>query len=228
MTLGLPGAQGLFSTLQERLCNPDAKSHLRLSTIVHNFLDDFRCLTAMLSDCTTKIAELLPQAPLTIGASNASGTGMGGIHFIPHPDGSIQPCIWYQILPTELITRLVTNANPSGNITISDLELAVTITHRGILAHYINIWEQTTNNLHAHTSAVYWQQGDPLPGQRQQHTFNVCRPSTNFSTNFSTNVSTNVSINVSQCTPICRKNERYGGRFSTLVGSFRLTIACPF
>jgi hypothetical protein len=156
MILSFPGDQGLFSTLQERLCNPDTKSRLRLSTSVHSFLDDFRCLTATMSERPTKIAELLPQAPLTIGTTDASGTGMGGIHFIPQPGGSIQLCLCCQLIPTELNTRLVTDANPIGDITTSNLELAATITHDDVLAHYVNIWERTTNNLHENKAAVYW------------------------------------------------------------------------
>jgi hypothetical protein len=150
ITLGLPGVQGLFSTLQEHLCHNDIKSRLRLiaSTSVHDFLDDFRCLTATLSERPTKIAELLPQAPSRIGASDSSVTGMGGIHFIPQPDRSIKPCIWNQLLPAEVTTRLVTGANPSGDIIISDLELAATVSHHDILAHYVGIHELTTNKLH--------------------------------------------------------------------------------
>jgi hypothetical protein len=157
MALGLSRAQGLFSTLRERLRHPDTKSRLRLSTSVHDFLDDFRCLAATLSERPTKIIELLPHSPLTIGASAALGTGMIGIHSSPQPDESIQPCLWCQLLPRELTTRLVTDTNPSGGITISDLELGVTVAHHEVLAHYVDIRERTTNNLHNNTSAVYWQ-----------------------------------------------------------------------
>jgi hypothetical protein len=73
ITLGLPGAQGLFSTLLEHLCHLSTKSRLRLITSDHNFLDGFRCLVATLAEHPAKITELLPQAPLTIGASDASG-----------------------------------------------------------------------------------------------------------------------------------------------------------
>jgi hypothetical protein len=63
---------------------------------------------------------------------------------------------WRQLLTTELTIRLVTNANPGGNITISDLELAATVAHHDTLAHYADIGERTTNNLHDNTASVYW------------------------------------------------------------------------
>jgi hypothetical protein len=89
----LPGAQGLFSTLQKRLRHPATKYHLHLSTSVNDFLDDFRCLAATLLERPTKIAELSPQALSTIGASDAAKDGMGGLHFILNPDGTVYPIL---------------------------------------------------------------------------------------------------------------------------------------
>jgi hypothetical protein len=192
MTLGLPRAQGLFSALQERLCHTDTKSHLHLSTSVHNFLDDVRCLAPTLSKRPTKIAELLPQASSMIGSSDALGTGMGGIHFTPQPDGSIQPCLWCQLLPTELTTWLVINDNPSGDITIIDLELAATVAHHDVLAHYINIREGTTNNLLDNTATVYWQRKGSTTTTKAAACILRYRSSTSISTD------------MSQGTTICR------------------------
>jgi hypothetical protein len=42
MTIGLPGYQGLFGTLQERLRHTNNKYRIRLSTSVHDLLGDFR------------------------------------------------------------------------------------------------------------------------------------------------------------------------------------------
>jgi hypothetical protein len=88
-----------------------------------------------------------------ISASDASETGMVGIHFIPQSNGSMQP---FKLLPTELTTWLGTDVKPSGNITISNLELAATVTHHDVLVHYVKIWEQTTNNLHDNASSLCW------------------------------------------------------------------------
>jgi hypothetical protein len=97
-----------------------------------------------------------PSVP-PISASDASGEGLGGIHFIPNPDGLIQPFLWRQRIPQGLRSRLVTNINPTGNITIINLELAATVSYYDVLVHQVDIHEHTTTNLHDNTSAVYWQ-----------------------------------------------------------------------
>jgi hypothetical protein len=58
MTMGVSGSQGFFSTLQEHLRQPNTKSHHRLSTRIRDFMEDFRCLAATLSERPTKISEL--------------------------------------------------------------------------------------------------------------------------------------------------------------------------
>jgi hypothetical protein len=137
MTIRLPGAQGLFSTLHERLRHPETKSRLHISTSIHDFLDDFRCLAATLHERPTKIAELLPQAPSTIGASDAAKDGMGGVNLLPNPNGTMQPVLWRQWFSEDIVARLVTDVKPTDNLTISDLELAATVAHHDVLVQAI-------------------------------------------------------------------------------------------
>jgi hypothetical protein len=59
MLLGIPGARGLFSTLQHALRFPEAR-HIRLTSSVHDFLDDFRHLAHTLSLRPTRIIEVMP------------------------------------------------------------------------------------------------------------------------------------------------------------------------
>jgi hypothetical protein len=157
MTIGLPGAQGIFSTLQERLRHPETKSRLRLSTSVHDFLDDFRCLAATLHERPTKITKLLPQAPSTIVTRDAAKDSMGGVNFLPNPNGTMKPVLWRHRFSEDIVARLVTDANPTGDLTISDLELAATVAHHDVLVQAIDLQERTNNNLHDNTAAIYWQ-----------------------------------------------------------------------
>jgi hypothetical protein len=60
--LGIPGAIGLFSVLQEAFRN-QTDNRIRLSPSVHAFLDDFRWLVQDLSSRPTRLAEILPRAP---------------------------------------------------------------------------------------------------------------------------------------------------------------------
>ena len=59
---------------------------------------------------------------------------MGGIHFVPSPDGSITPLLWRQQFPPWIQRQLVSFSNPDGTINNSDLELAGLVAHNDILA----------------------------------------------------------------------------------------------
>jgi hypothetical protein len=83
-------------------------------------------------------------------------TTQGVVHFLPNPDGTMQPVLWKQSLPVDIIKRLVTDANPVGDITISDFELAATVDHHDMLVHAVDLLPRITNNLHYNTATVYW------------------------------------------------------------------------
>jgi hypothetical protein len=132
MSLGIPGARGLFSTLQQALHVPEAR-HIRLKASVHDFMDDFRHLAQTLSQRPTRISEVMPQQPGAIGACDAAVSGMGGVHFVPTLDGII-PLMWRAKFDASVIARLVTFRNRKGDITNSDLELAASVVHADVLA----------------------------------------------------------------------------------------------
>jgi hypothetical protein len=132
MSLGIPGARGLFSTLQQALRVPEAR-HIRLTASVHDFMDDFRHLAQTLSQRPTRISEVMPQQPGAIGACDAAVSGMGGVHFVPTLDGII-PLMWRAKFDASVIARLVTFRNRKGDITNSDLELAASVVHADVLA----------------------------------------------------------------------------------------------
>ena len=93
MPIALPGLVGLFPLLQETFHHVDpTQPRLNLSKAMHSFLNDFWFLAKDVATRLTRITELVPDtAPDTIGARDAAGTGIGGIHFIPAPEGSITP-----------------------------------------------------------------------------------------------------------------------------------------
>jgi hypothetical protein len=81
MLLGIPGAQGLFSVLQEAFRH-QKDNRVHLSQSVHAFLDDFRWLAQDLTGRPTRLAEILPQDPAAVGAIDAAGAGMGGVWYV--------------------------------------------------------------------------------------------------------------------------------------------------
>merc|ERR550539_1666539 len=93
----------------------------------------------------TRIAEVVPLSASALGYHDASGIGAGGVWF---PDPSLTsrmagplpcgtPILWRYQWPTDIQQRLVSNSNPHGTITNSDLELAGGLLHIEALAqHY--------------------------------------------------------------------------------------------
>jgi hypothetical protein len=70
----------------------------------------------------TSVLELVPGLPEYVGYVDASGFGAGGAWL----SGSkhINPIVWRLAWPEDIEARLVSDANPKGDITNSDLEMA--------------------------------------------------------------------------------------------------------
>ena len=131
MAAALPGARGLFSTLQDVL-KRKANSRVRLSRRVFDSLTDFRAIADSLRNRPTRFRELIPVGdPIAVGACDASQRGMGGVWFA----AGLPPLVWRSEFPPAIQRSLVTSDNRTGTISISDLELAGTIAHKDVLAH---------------------------------------------------------------------------------------------
>jgi hypothetical protein len=154
MSLGIPGARGLFSTLQQALRVPEAR-RIRLTASVQNFLDDLRHLAQTLSQRPTHISEVMPQQPRSIGACDAAASGMGGVHFVPTQDGIIS-LLRRAKFDASVTARLVTFRNRKGDITNSDLELATSVVHADVLDQQVDIREHTIHNFYHNTATKYW------------------------------------------------------------------------
>jgi hypothetical protein len=54
--------------------------------------------------------------------------------------------VWQTKSPAKITSQLVTNKNPTGNITNSDLELVASLIQHDISAQYFEVSEQTITN----------------------------------------------------------------------------------
>jgi hypothetical protein len=64
---------------------------------------------------------------------------MGGVNFLPNPNGTMQPVLWRHRFSVDIVERLVTGANPTGDLTISDLEKVATVAHHDVLVQAIDL-----------------------------------------------------------------------------------------
>jgi hypothetical protein len=160
MAPAIAGSRGLFGPLQKVLRTNSKRVHL--TTDAHDFLDDFRWLAKNLYDRPTRIFELIPSPPQVIGTTDASGNGFGGTFFVPTEQStpsepSYRSYVWRYRLPDNVRSKLISETNPTGSITNSDLELAAAVVHTDVVAMQYNITETTVASLHDNTPTVFWQ-----------------------------------------------------------------------
>jgi hypothetical protein len=148
----------LFSILQHVLkVRSEGGTRLRLTTEVHTILKDFGYSASDLGEPPTRIAELIPSIiPATLGAQDAAGSGMGGVHVFPLPDGSIQPMLWRSPFTLRVQRRLISFDNPAGTITNRNLELAVSVAQHDVLTSNVDAREATIHNFSDNTPTVFW------------------------------------------------------------------------
>jgi hypothetical protein len=156
MVLALPSGRGLFSSLYTGFSQPSATSanRIRLSRPIHDALLDLQHLSATLSSRPTRFAEVLDTPPVAYGTADACAQGMGGIWFSASPTSS--PVVWRSPFLPDIQQALISDQNPTGSITNSDLELAAQIAHQDILLHYFECREKTISTFTDNVSTRAW------------------------------------------------------------------------
>jgi hypothetical protein len=151
----------LFSHLQAALTHRKG-TRVTLTREVHQAIADFRWLLNNIAERPTRIAELVPLLPSALGHHDASGEGAGGVwfpadHITPRGTTKRQPLVWRYQWPEEIRCRLITEHNPHGTISISDLELAGGLLHLDVLCHHYDIRERTVLSKTDNLAALFWQ-----------------------------------------------------------------------
>ena len=166
MSLALPGSSGCFSLLQT-LLQPD-KKRLKITEAVRHQLLDFLWLAESVSERPTHLAEVVPTPPSYLGTVDAAKEGMGGVWFPPLRPKPLEiqyprkhqlqgPILWRARFPKQVQDLLVSQDNPRGSITNSDLELAGAVAHDDVLATSApRIAHASTCSFSDNTPAVSW------------------------------------------------------------------------
>jgi hypothetical protein len=82
---------------------------------------------------------------------------MGGVHFVPLPNGQVQPLLWRSKFDDDVRRQLVTFSNLTGTVTNSDLELAASVAQHEVLVQKVDVRESTIHNLTDNLDTMYWQ-----------------------------------------------------------------------
>ena len=154
MSPALPGSRGLFSALQDALGRAD-RNRVRITPLIWDLAADFTAIADSLRERPTRLQELVPGEPTFIGASDASGLGMGGMCWFSANPGH-HPILWRQQFPPKETAALVTSSNPHGAISFSDLELTALIAHKDILTSEHDTAEHTLWLATDNMAALSW------------------------------------------------------------------------
>ena len=161
MAVAMPGARNMFGRLQNAL--KGATNRIALNKGVHQALDDFRWLANDLTSRPTRVAELVPLPPSAEGHHDASGAGAGGVwfpgeHLVPRRGWRRDaPVMWRIQWPDEIRRLLVTDENPRGTITNSDLELAGGLIHLEALVTTFDARERTILSKGDNLNTTFWE-----------------------------------------------------------------------
>jgi hypothetical protein len=129
----LPSAQALFIPLNRALRMTPLTISLSATGEVQAALLDLRQLITTLAARATHVNEILPApVPNYIGYCDASAFGAVGVWFsgqCPLPETG-----WRLQWPADITAAVISESNPTGTLTNSDLEMAAVVLQLNVLA----------------------------------------------------------------------------------------------
>jgi hypothetical protein len=149
-------------------------SRIALKKGVHQSITDFKWLLKNISTRPTRIAEVVPLLASAVGHHDASADGAGGVWFIAdhiHTRKGYhhRPVVWNFTWPQAIKKQLVTEHNPHGTITNSDLELAGGLLHLQAIAQSFDIRERTLLSKTDNLATLFWQRKGSATTEKCPH-----------------------------------------------------------
>ena len=152
-SFGVPGGKGLFSPIYRAL--QGSKPYIPITRQLREAILDWRPLIRDLAKNPTPVKLLVSDLPNFILYTDSCKIGAGGV-VTPGIDG-IPYVVWQFEWPQDLQDRLVTQENPTGDLTINDFELAGMVLGWLVLEY---LWENLSFKhiglFCDNTSAVAW------------------------------------------------------------------------
>jgi hypothetical protein len=127
----LPVAKDFFTPLNNAMKGSPKHVGMGASSEVQADLEDLILLMKMLSRRPTHVTELVTDMPHYTSYHNATAEGAGRVWFslINH----MLPSVWREEFPTNIAANVISEDNPLGGITNSDLKLAVEVLAIGVI-----------------------------------------------------------------------------------------------
>ena len=127
----LPAAKGFFTPVNSAMRGSPKLIGLGANSELRAALEDIISLLKILSSRPTHVNELVASMPHFAGYHDAAAEGAGGVWFsLAEP---MQPCVWRDKFPSDIASDVISDDNPNGSLTNSDLELAAEVLAVGVI-----------------------------------------------------------------------------------------------
>ena len=152
----LPSARALFTPINRALRGTPQTISLSASGEVRAALLDLRQMVTTLAARPTHVKEILPALdPDYIGYCDASAYGAGGVWFsgqCPLPE-----TVWQLQWPRDITAAVISESNPTGTLTNSDLEMAAVVLQLNVLEPLVPLLHHKLMQIHSNnTPSVAW------------------------------------------------------------------------
>ncbi len=154
VALIMPSTKGLFSPINKALKGDPATIGLGRDSEVRAALLDLATMVKALGDRPTHVKELVPADDHYVGYCDACAAGAGGVWF--SGDLHLDPVVWRVAFPPEISNQVVSDSNPTGNLTNSDLEMAAVLLHYMVLQERTDMKHKRAGTFSDNTPTVSW------------------------------------------------------------------------
>jgi hypothetical protein len=120
--LTVPAGRGLLSAFYQVLSKEPAHVYLHSNANLYNAVRDCRAFLRDTIGSPTRCKNLVTGWPDYVGITDASGHGLGGV--IIGENKAVPPVVFRLQWPADITASIVSDDNPNGMITNSDLEMA--------------------------------------------------------------------------------------------------------
>ena len=156
VTTILPAARSLFTPLNRALRGTPTFIALSATGEVRAALVDLKQLITTLAARPTHVNEIVtPAAPDYIGYCDASAFGAGGVWF--SGQSSLPETVWRLQWPRDITAAVISESNPTGTLTNSDLEMAAVVLQLNVLEPLVATMRHKSVHIHSdNTPSVAW------------------------------------------------------------------------
>ena len=152
----LPAARAMFTPLNRALRGQPTFVALSARGEVRAALLDLKQLITTLAARPTHVREILPTAsPHYIGYCDASAFGAGGVWF--SGQSPLPETVWRLQWPQDITAAVISESNPTGTLTNSDLEMAAVVLQLNVLEPLVATMRHKSVQIHSdNTPSVAW------------------------------------------------------------------------